>query len=247
MYFSNCSMYCNSSTIYQMLNSQTSPKRLHEYMHTMHATNNSVWPWVCDEVQELNLPNALVLFIVYYMSQLTGLREAWPWRMICNNCTICSSSPWRWLMWFVLSFWSQQMMMQATARAGQVPGSMYPVPPMIPPPYWVHMMAQQAAAGRLPMPANGWVCIILYSTSWEQVVSIVWVHISSTISLPSLKSTFSQPFKEKCKSEVVRIGSIIKFRMSKLREAKFFTLCDAIFLVRLQGKFGVDHTWEWKG
>ena len=53
----------------------------------MHATNNSVWPWVCDEVQELNLPNALVLFIVYYMSQLTGLREAWPWRMICNNCT----------------------------------------------------------------------------------------------------------------------------------------------------------------
>ena len=37
-----------------------------------------------------------------------------------------------------------------------------------------------------------------------------------TLSLPSSKSTFSQPFKEKCISDVVRMGSIIIFRLSKL-------------------------------
>ena len=45
----------------------------------------------------------------------------------------------------------------------------------------------------------------------------------------------------------MKIGSIIIFHLSKLRKAKFFTLCDAVFLVRLQGKFGYDHSWEWKG
>ena len=61
------------------------------------------------------------------------------------------------------------------------------------------------------------------------------------------KSTFSQPFKEECISEVVRIDSIIIFRLSKLWKAKFFILCDAIFLVRMQGKFEIDHFWERKG
>ena len=53
--------------------------------------------------------------------------------------------------------------------------------------------------------------------------------------------------KKKCISDVVRLGSIIIFHLSKLSKAKFFTLCDAIFLVRLQGEFEVDHSWEWKG
>ena len=35
-------------------------------------------------------------------------------------------------------------------------------------------------------------------------------------------------------SEVVRIGSVIIFHLSKLWKAKFFILCDVIFLVRLQ-------------
>ena len=43
-------------------------------------------------------------------------------------------------------------------------------------------------------------------------------------------------------SEVVRIGSIIIFHLSKLK--KFSILCDVIFLVRLQGKFDIDHSWE---
>ena len=38
-----------------------------------------------------------------------------------------------------------------------------------------------------------------------------------TLSLPSSKSTFSQPFKEKCISEVERIGSIITFYLNKLQ------------------------------
>ena len=49
-------------------------------------------------------------------------------------------------------------------------------------------------------------------------------------------------------SEVVRIGSsIIIFQLSKLWKAKFFILCDVIFLVRLQEEFGIDHSWEWNG
>ena len=67
-----------------------------------------------------------------------------------------------------------------------------------------------------------------------------------SLSLPSSKSTFSQPFKEKFISDVVRIGHIIIFHLSKLWKAKFFILCNVIFLVRFQGKFGIDHTWEWK-
>ena len=71
--------------------------------------------------------------------------------------------------------------------------------------------------------------------------------------LPSSKSTFSQPFKDQCISEVVRIGSIFILHpsvyssfiifilhLSKLWKAKFFILCDVIFLAKLQG--GI---WNW--
>ena len=44
----------------------------------------------------------------------------------------------------------------------------------------------------------------------------------------------------------MRIGGIIIFHLSKLWKAKFFILCDVIFLVRLQGGFDIDHSWEWK-
>ena len=33
----------------------------------------------------------------------------------------------------------------------------------------------------------------------------------------------------------------------KLWKAKFFIPCDVILLVRLQGKFDIDHSYEWKG
>ena len=41
--------------------------------------------------------------------------------------------------------------------------------------------------------------------------------------------------------EGVRIGSAIIFHLSK---DKFSLLCDVIFLVRLQGKLEIDHSWE---
>ena len=63
----------------------------------------------------------------------------------------------------------------------------------------------------------------------------------------TLQAAFSQPSQEKCMGEVVRIGSEIIFDLSKLWKAKFFILRDVIFLVRLQGKFEIDHSWEWKG
>ena len=63
---------------------------------------------------------------------------------------------------------------------------------------------------------------------------------------------FTSKFKKyilpkKCIIEVVRIGSIIIFRLSKLYkaiQAKFFILCDAIFLVRLKANFEIDQSWE---
>ena len=39
---------------------------------------------------------------------------------------------------------------------------------------------------------------------------------------------------------VVRIGSMIVFRLGSLWKAKFFILCDVVFLVRLQGKFEIE-------
>ena len=45
-------------------------------------------------------------------------------------------------------------------------------------------------------------------------------------------------------SDVVRIGSMIICQLSKLKTAKFFILCGVIFLVRLQEKFDIDHSWE---
>ena len=53
--------------------------------------------------------------------------------------------------------------------------------------------------------------------------------------------------KEKYMGEVVRIGSVIIFYLSKLWKAKFSLLCDVIFLERLQGKFEIYHPWDWKG
>ena len=50
--------------------------------------------------------------------------------------------------------------------------------------------------------------------------------------------------KRKCISEVVRIGGTMISRLSKLSKAKFSILCDVIFMVRLQGKFVIDHSWE---
>ena len=41
-----------------------------------------------------------------------------------------------------------------------------------------------------------------------------------TLSLPSSKCTFSQPFSQPCISEVVRISSLIIFHLSKLWQAK---------------------------
>ena len=81
-------------------------------------------------------------------------------------------------------------------------------------------------------------------TSWKKASTIF---IRLTRSLPeSSKSTFSQTFKKKCISEVVRIGGMVIFH-SKLWKAKFFILCDVIFMLRLQGKFDINGSWKWKG
>ena len=42
----------------------------------------------------------------------------------------------------------------------------------------------------------------------------------------------------------MRIGSIITSYLRKLWKAEFFILCDIQFLVRLQEKYKIDHSWE---
>ena len=80
-------------------------------------------------------------------------------------------------------------------------------------------------------------------TKYLEYESMHWIqtmeHEHLTLSLPSSKSTFSQPLKEKMYSisDVVRVGSRIIFHLSKRWKAKFFILCDVLFLVRLQEKW----------
>ena len=48
--------------------------------------------------------------------------------------------------------------------------------------------------------------------------------------------------KRKCIGDEVRIGSVIIIQLSELWKAKFFILCDLVFLVRVQAKLGIDHS-----
>ena len=59
-------------------------------------------------------------------------------------------------------------------------------------------------------------------------------------SLPSSKSTFSQPFKDKHLSDAVRIDRMIIFHLRIRDENR--VLSSVIFLVRLQDKFKIDHS-----
>ena len=78
------------------------------------------------------------------------------------------------------------------------------------------------------------------------VTNLLWPY-QLTPSLPSSNSTFFHPFTEKCIGEIIRFGCIIIFHLSKRWKAKFSILCDVVFLVRPQGKFEIDHSWEWRG
>ena len=89
---------------------------------------------------------------------------------------------------------------------------------------------------------NSWA---MFWCTWRAVITLTSTRPSGWTM--RLEVTFSQPSKEKCICEVLRIGSIIICHLSKLWKTKFFILCDVILLVRLQEKFEIDHSWEWKG
>ena len=79
---------------------------------------------------------------------------------------------------------------------------------------------------------------------WRPLLTAYWVRPDHT----KLKNVHSPNlWKRNVWSEVVRIGGTIIFHPVKLWKAKFFILCDVISLVRLQEKFKMDHSWEWKG
>ena len=60
------------------------------------------------------------------------------------------------------------------------------------------------------------------------------------------KVHFPNLLKWNNKRERVRISGIIIFHLSERWKTKFFTLCDAIFLVGLRREFEIDHSWDWK-
>ena len=72
----------------------------------------------------------------------------------------------------------------------------------------------------------------------------VSIESSLTLFLPSSKTTFSQPFKEQCIREVVRVGSIIIFYLSKAMRSQVLHTVWSNISVRLQEKLEIDHSWQ---
>ena len=97
--------------------------------------------------------------------------------------------------------------------------------------------------------AAGWEHRETQQDNAEPPVSRIWDGFSTRAAAFKDPGSLHSPnlSNDKWPSDEVRIGSIIIFHLSKLWKVKFFILCDVVFLVRLQGKFGIDHSWEWKG
>ena len=75
----------------------------------------------------------------------------------------------------------------------------------------------------------------------------------TTITLSALTNSYilrvyaNYTARENCRLGIREtIYHLIRFAQPKIND-QFFMLCDTTFLVRLQGKFEIDHTWEWKG
>ena len=118
-------------------------------------------------------------------------------------------------------------------------------------PVWGSLCFRLASSGiesQNPGPYStltDWNVGLLTSTCKQSLIMCSGIEVGYPFHSQVQRSTFTQPFKEKCRSDVVRIGSIIMFHLSKLWKAKFFMLCDIIFLVGLQDKFEIDRSWEW--
>ena len=76
----------------------------------------------------------------------------------------------------------------------------------------------------------------------DDAVNVEWTHITRGVSF-SLKQRDPNRGQQSRHREQT-FPYIIR---SKLGKVKFFILCDVIFLVRLPGKFEIDHSWKWNG
>ena len=93
-------------------------------------------------------------------------------------------------------------------------------------------------------------------TQW-QVFTLTFYWVSTIKPCTETTGPFTPKFKKYnyslnflqrlCMGKVVRIARILIVHQSKLWKDKFSILCDVIFLARLQGKYDIDHSWEWKG
>ena len=88
---------------------------------------------------------------------------------------------------------------------------------------------------------------VLFSLVAPLHVTVLTIVLRQTATLafhtPKFEKCILPTFLKRFMSEVVRIGSIIIFHLSQVWKAKFFILCDVIFLVRLQEKFEIYHSW----
>ena len=103
------------------------------------------------------------------------------------------------------------------------------------------------AAGYCDLACKFWIKILLLSFLLYPTPSPLSLLSIQTFSFPLFMFTWAQKVyspnlsKSDCMSDVARICSIITFHLSKLWKVTFSILCDVIFLVRLQGKFDIDH------
>ena len=68
---------------------------------------------------------------------------------------------------------------------------------------------------------------------------------SQTLALPSLKSTFSQPLREKCVSKLVIIGSKVMFHPNNAMKSHVLHTVWCNFSG--EAAWEIDRSWEWKG
>ena len=115
--------------------------------------------------------------------------------------------------------------------------------------HWKHWVPFQADAIAIRVAM---LCVFREPSEFQYIIVIVVVTREAQSSRLNLKFTdvdytFSQPLKEKCISEVVRIGSISIFRLVLAMKSHVLHTVLCNMSDEAAGEIKVDHSWEWKG
>ena len=114
--------------------------------------------------------------------------------------------------------------------------------------WWKHAVTRIPCCTAGLCPLKSWRTSFLKCSARTRAPAswLRWAMTLLTLSLLSSKSTSSQPFKDKVYEWGSENWCIIIFYLSKLWKSKLFILRDVMILMRLQGKFDIDHSEEWR-